>query len=155
MRQNHSLNHRKKELKDKPEPPQPPRIATTPVDSPTTTVLVGPKTPELPTLPSIPKENIPPFSQADGDATPVVQVQPMYPAEAARSGQEGWVLVAFNIDKLGNVTDAKVLDADPKRTFNKAALRAIKKWRYKPKVENGVALAQANQQVKLDFTLEQ
>ncbi|WP_133408414.1 energy transducer TonB [Parashewanella tropica] len=144
----------KPELKDKPEPPKPPKFPVPTSETPNTTVLVGPKTPELPTLPTVTKEKIPAFPSTDGSATPIVQVQPMYPPEAARDGKEGWVLVAFNIDKLGKVTDAKVIDADPKRTFDKAALRAIKKWRYKPRSENGVALAQSNQQVKLDFTLE-
>ena len=87
------------------------------------------------------------------DALPVVQVTPQYPIGAARDGKEGYVILEFDISTLGSVTNVSVVDAQPKRLFNKSAVRAIKGWKYKPKVVEGNPVVQPKQQVRLDFTL--
>jgi protein TonB len=89
------------------------------------------------------------------EALPIVQVSPRYPISAAQSGKEGYVILEFDITEKGTVSNVKVLDANPKRIFNKSAIQAIKNWKYKPKMEEGVPVVQPNQQVQLDFTLEQ
>jgi protein TonB len=89
----------------------------------------------------------------DGDATPIVRVEPRYPIEAARNGTEGWVMLSFTIDELGGVTDVKVIDAQPKRVFDREAKRALRKWKYKPKIEEGKAMKQPDMKVRLDFSL--
>lgn len=91
---------------------------------------------------------------SDGDATPIVRIEPKYPMAAARDGIEGYVVMTFTIDALGGVTDVKVIEAKPKRLFNKAATRALRKWKYKPKVEDGKALIQTGLSVRLDFNIE-
>ncbi len=88
------------------------------------------------------------------DALPVVQVSPQYPIAAARDGKEGYVVLEFDISTLGSVTNVSVIDANPKRIFNKSAVRAIKGWKYKPKVVEGNPVTQKKQQVRLDFTLD-
>lgn len=90
----------------------------------------------------------------DGDAAPIFRMDPKYPMKAAREGIEGYVVMSFTIDKLGGVTDVKVIEAQPKRIFDKAAKRALKKWKYKAKVEDGVALVQTGLTVRLDFNIE-
>ncbi|WP_282167343.1 energy transducer TonB [Shewanella japonica] len=90
----------------------------------------------------------------EGDAMPVVQVSPQYPMDAARDGKEGYVIVMFDISSSGAVINAQVLEAEPKRTFNRAALQAINNWKYKPKTVKGQGVIQHNQQVRLDFTLD-
>ena len=94
-------------------------------------------------------------SQGDGGAMPIVRVDPKYPTEAARDGKEGWVELAFSIDKAGNVFDAKVVNAEPKRLFNRSALKALKRWKYRPKIENGQPVVQSGLQVMLEFNLQQ
>lgn len=89
----------------------------------------------------------------DGDATPIVRIDPKYPPQAARDGKEGWVRLSFTINELGGVEDVKVLDAEPKRIFDREARRALLKWKYRPKVVDGKAEKQFNMQVQLDFTL--
>lgn len=91
----------------------------------------------------------------DGDATPIVRINPKYPPQAARDGTEGWVKLSFTIDTVGGVTDVKVIDAKPKRIFDREARRALKKWKYKPKYVDGKAVAQPGMTVQLDFKLEQ
>jgi len=57
----------------------------------------------------------------DGDATPIVRIEPKYPIQAARDGKEGYVILSFTINKIGGVEDVKVLEAKPKRVFDKEA----------------------------------
>ena len=91
----------------------------------------------------------------DGQASPIVRVPPKYPVSAARDGVEGWVELNFSIDETGRVIDAKVVQAEPKRLFNKAALNAIKRWKYKPTIDGGTAKVQRGQSVVLEFKLDQ
>lgn len=94
-------------------------------------------------------------SAMTAEALPVVQVSPRYPIDAAQSGKEGYVVVGFDITADGTVSNVRVLDANPKRVFDKAALSAVQNWKYKPKFDAGKAVAQLNQQVQLDFKLDQ
>jgi len=90
---------------------------------------------------------------AEGDIIPVVVIRPMYPRDAAISGTEGWVKVEFTITETGTVKDARVIDARPPRVFNREAIRAILKWKFKPRVVEGVAVERRASQV-IDFTLD-
>jgi protein TonB len=89
---------------------------------------------------------------AEGDIIPVVVIRPMYPREAAIAGTEGWVEVEFTITEVGTVKDARVIDANPARIFNREALRAILKWKFKPRVVEGVAVERRATQI-IDFSL--
>ena len=91
----------------------------------------------------------------DGQAIPVVRMEPKYPIDAARDGIEGWVKLVFSIDILGQVQDIQVVDAQPSRTFEREAKRALAKWKYKPKVVGGEPQAQQGLEVVLDFKLNQ
>lgn len=77
---------------------------------------------------------------AEGDAVPMVVIQPMYPREAAIEGIEGWVRLEFTIMPDGSVKSPKVIEAEPRRIFNREALRAILKWKFKPRVVEGQAV---------------
>ncbi|MBU2871325.1 energy transducer TonB [Colwellia sp. E2M01] len=89
----------------------------------------------------------------DGDATPIVRIEPKYPMDAARDGKEGYVVLSFSINEIGGVEDVEVIEAQPKRVFDKEARRALRKWKYKPKVEEGKALRQTGLTVRLDFKM--
>jgi protein TonB len=73
----------------------------------------------------------------DGDTLAIVRVLPRYPNRALSRGIEGWVLLEFTIDQLGQAVDLAVIEADPKGMFDRAALNAIKKWKYRPKMQDG------------------
>jgi protein TonB len=91
---------------------------------------------------------------AEGDVIPVVVIRPMYPREAAIAGTQGWVKVEFTITEVGTVKDPKVVDARPPRVFNREAIRAILKWKFKPRVVDGTAVERRATQV-IDFTLDE
>lgn len=94
------------------------------------------------------------LTRPTGDASPIVRINPKYPTSAARDGIEGWVQLSFNISPTGEVIDATVVNSEPKRIFDREALRAIKRWKYRPKVIEGVAQLQTGQTVQLDFKLD-
>src|SRR5690348_9666338 len=63
------------------------------------------------------------------------KVEPVYPREAKQKNIRGDVMVRAVIDKRGHVVDAMVVKGDP--LFGKAAVDAVKQWRYEPFTLNG------------------
>lgn len=90
----------------------------------------------------------------EGDIIPIVVIRPMYPRDAAIKGQEGWVKIEFTITAIGTVKSPRVIEAKPPRVFNREAIRAILKWKFKPRVINGVAVDRQAVQI-IDFNLDQ
>lgn len=90
---------------------------------------------------------------SDRDVIPLVRINPDYPQRALNRGIEGWVVVQFTITAAGTVKDPKVIDADPKGYFEDAAVKAVSRWRYNPKVEEGVAVERVGVQTLIRFQL--
>ncbi len=86
------------------------------------------------------------------DVMPLVRIPPRYPRSAARRNIEGVVKIAFTITKDGRVKDPKVLMAIPEGVFENAAIKAIMKWKFNPKIVNGVAIEQTAAQ-EIEFKL--
>jgi len=94
------------------------------------------------------------ISSMGSEVTPLIRIEPNYPRKAAMQGIEGWVQLKFNITPSGSVSDVKILDSKPPRIFDRSAVRALLKWKYRPKIEDGVPVEQKNLKVQLDFKLE-
>ena len=60
----------------------------------------------------------------------VKKVAPKYPEMAHRKGVSGYVLVEYKLDEKGRAQDIEVVEAQPKRVFSKAAIRALKRSRF-------------------------
>jgi len=90
---------------------------------------------------------------AAGEVIPIVIIQPTYPRQAALAGTEGWVRVEFTITTSGTVTDARVVDAQPPQLFDREAIRAIRRWKFRPRVVDGVVVERRATQL-IDFRLE-
>lgn len=80
-------------------------------------------------------------SAENRDAQVVRMVPAKYPLEAARNGEQGWVDVAFTVNPDGSVSDVHVTDAEPRRVFDRAAIDAVSRWRFKPALINGAPTA--------------
>ncbi|WP_303907157.1 energy transducer TonB [Thiohalomonas denitrificans] len=89
----------------------------------------------------------------DREVMAVSRVPPRYPYRAERSGIEGWVKVSFLVTEQGGVQDAVVVESEPEQTFDQAAIRAVLKWKFKPRIENGEPVAVRVQQV-VNFRLD-
>jgi protein TonB len=90
---------------------------------------------------------------SDRDVVPLVRVDPEYPPRARAQGLEGWVDLEFTISPAGTVQDARVIGSQPSFVFDRAALKAVRRWRYNPKIERGVAVARPGIRVRLRFEL--
>lgn len=90
----------------------------------------------------------------DTDVMPRVRVNPDYPPQAITRNIEGWVRVRFTVSAIGTVRDAVVVASEPGTTFDEAALKAIARWRYNPRVENGEAVERVGLQTIIRFELE-
>ena len=76
---------------------------------------------------------------------PIKRVEPDYPPAAVRSGTTGFVEVEFTVDAAGKVSSVSVVNAKPTRTFENAAVKAVKQWQFAPGGGRG--------KVRLDFNL--
>lgn len=72
----------------------------------------------------------------------VREVPPVYPREAERLGVKGWVDVEFTIAPDGTTQDVVVRSSQPQRTFDQAAVDAVKRWRFAPVMRDGATVAQ-------------
>ena len=89
----------------------------------------------------------------DSDVVPLVRVDPQYPPKARQRRIEGWVDIEFTIGPAGTVENPKVIGANPATVFERSALRAVRRWRYNPKVVDGVAVERRGVRVRLRFEL--
>lgn len=95
------------------------------------------------------------LSAGEGDYLPIIKVAPVYPRRAANRGIEGFVVVEFTVTRKGTVKDVKVIESDPTSSiFHKAARRAAAKFKYKPRVVDGKAVAVPGVRNLIRFKLE-
>lgn len=66
------------------------------------------------------------------DLRPLSTPAPRFPPEALRAGTSGEVQVEFTVGTDGSVTAARVVNAEPRRVFDRAALDAVQRWRFQP-----------------------
>ncbi len=88
---------------------------------------------------------------SDMDAVPLVRIAPEYPRRAAQLNLKGWVLLEFTVTTLGTTENIRVVDSEPPRTFDKSAMRAVKKFKYRPKVVDGQPVIQHGVQIVISF----
>jgi periplasmic protein TonB len=90
----------------------------------------------------------------DREVIPIVRIAPDYPPKPLLEQIEGWVKVQFTIAPSGSVRDAFVVESNPKDVFDASALKAIARWRYNPKIEDGVAVERVGVQTVIRFQLQ-
>jgi protein TonB len=78
------------------------------------------------------------------------KVQPSYPEQALKAGLQGAVVLQAWIGKDGSIRDLKLVDGS--LLLGQAAVKAVKQWRYKPCLRNGVAV-EAETYVTVNFRL--
>jgi len=90
---------------------------------------------------------------AEGDYLPIVRVAPVYPARALSRGLEGFVDLSFTVTTAGTVKDPIVLQSTSS-LFERAATRAVLKFKYKPRVVDGVPVEVSGVKTRISFQLE-
>jgi protein TonB len=91
---------------------------------------------------------------AEGDYLPIVRVAPVYPARALSRGIEGYVDMSFTVTTTGTVRDPIVLFSTSS-LFERAATRAVLKFKYKPRVVDGVPVDVSGVKTRISFKIEE
>jgi periplasmic protein TonB len=156
------LKARKRTLPDKPPPrqkPPPPKMVSTPakpvdaampsIDIPNVEIPVGSPRIEGSLLGGLEIG----AREVDTSLVPIFMIRPEYPMRAAKRRIEGWVRVEFTVDKQGHVVDPVVVESNPGSVFDRAAIKALSRWRFKPKIVGGIAVEQRAVQL-LNFKLD-
>lgn len=136
-----------------------------------------PKPPEIPQEmppqdmdsvdPNAPTINIPPPSVgndlniggpggmniAEGDYLPIVRVAPIYPARALSRNLEGYCDMSFTVTPAGTTIDP-VAEFCTSSLFDRSAQRAVLKFKYKPRVVDGVPQSVSGVKTRITFKIE-
>lgn len=132
-------------VKKKPKPKPIKKVVKTPtvkteavIPSPVTSVKPTKVVAKVPVKVARPKMS----NKVNSNVHATYKVSPKYPKRAANRRQQGWVKVQFIITASGRVKSPFVVSSKPSGVFNKAALKAIRRWKFKAKIVNGQAVAQ-------------
>jgi periplasmic protein TonB len=69
----------------------------------------------------------------------IASVAPKYPAELRKARVEGRVTILFLLDENGQVQDPRI-ETSSRPEFEKPALEAVRRWRFKPGMKDGQAV---------------
>jgi protein TonB len=94
-----------------------------------------------------------PDMYSDGPLVALVRVSPVYPARALSQGLEGTVIVQFDVSAKGQVVNIVVIESSH-RIFEQAAIQAAERFRFKPRVIDGIALETYGIQNLFRFSLD-
>ena len=94
------------------------------------------------------------FGVSDGEYLPIVKVAPVYPSRALSRGLEGYVIVEFTVTQTGATKDVVVVESTSS-LFERAAVDAAYKFKYKPRVIDGVAVEVPGVRNKITFEITQ
>jgi TonB family protein len=87
-------------------------------------------------------------SHTSSDLKPIMRVNPQYPIEAAEKGIEGAVIMSFDVDPQGSVSNVKVIGSVPEKVFDHNAKLALSQWEYDNPTGNTISA-----EVQIDFVL--
>jgi len=91
-------------------------------------------------------------AQNVSDIMPLVRINPEYPVDALAARLEGTVMLEFTVTATGTIKDAVVVESSAP-VFDAAALAALGKWRYQPKMENGQPVERVGVRTVIRFQL--
>lgn len=78
-------------------------------------------------------EAVPPMAAEPAPPKLITFVRPEYPNEALVHGFEGWVAVGLDVTAAGNVVNPRIEDSSSGGLFHRAALVAVRQWKYEPR----------------------
>ena len=153
------------EIKTPPPPPppppprkivEPPKMQQTyvpppdvPVPTQTTEPVITSVTPTPPPEPVVIAPPAPPVVEAPPappkpairrGAVPIERVEPVYPREAIKDNiSNGKVVARLQVDEKGLVTSVTIVEANPRKVFDREVIRALSLWKFKPEGDRYIA----------------
>jgi protein TonB len=79
---------------------------------------------------------------------------PRYPSDALRKGESGTVLVRVEVDVNGAPAGVALVQRSGSRDLDRAAMEAVRKWRFMPAQRDGQAIA-ASLVIPIDFKADE
>lgn len=89
----------------------------------------------------------------DGDVIPLVRMPAQYPNKAKRRNIEGFVKARLEVNVQGTVDSVEIIEAKPRGVFERSAIRALYKYKFKPQMIDGKPQAQTVTQT-LEYSLD-
>lgn len=114
-------------------------VETAPPPPPTRPRPVAPPAPPAPTV-----------NAATSDPLPVSSPPPRYPSDAMRRGESGDVLLRVQVGADGVPKAVEVVRSSHSRSLDRAAIDAVRKWRFQPARQGGQAV-EGTVQVPISF----
>lgn len=102
----------------------------------------------------IPTKSLPSITVGDGNLVKQVMIAPIYPRRALERGIEGFVDVAYDVTAYGSTTNLQILHAEPAGVFDRAALAAVAKWKFRPQIIDDEPVATPNLRERVRFSIE-
>ncbi len=133
-----------------PEPPTIPESPAPSTESAAAPIRVALAAPE----PATTYDGTVALAVNDGPLVAVLRVQPNYPSRAAIEGLEGHVVVEFTVLPDGSTAGHRVIESSH-RIFESAAIRAAERFRFRPRVLEGVPVATHGVRNLFRFEMEQ
>lgn len=129
------------------QPPPPPPVVHDPSFRPTVGVQLG-------VLPDLGADlDIGTGFNPDRDAQPLVRIPPQYPPQCMDHARDvETVVVELNVTPEGTVINVNVVNST-NRCFDRAAIRAVERWRYAPRIVDNVAQPRFGVRTAVDFLI--
>lgn len=96
----------------------------------------------------------PNIGYGSGGLVKQVMLAPEYPRHALSRGIEGFVDIEYDVTAYGATSNLRVLHAEPEGVFERAALAAVAKWKFRPQVVDEQAVATYGLKERLRFSIE-
>ncbi len=93
------------------------------------------------------------FNSNDGEYLPIFRAPPIYPRRAQERGLCGWVELLYTVTASGGTKDA-VVTSSSSRIFERAAVKAAEKYKYKPRQVGGKPVDVPNVPIRIKFEME-
>jgi len=133
-----------------PEPAETPSHAP-PIDPSGKTTPIG--VASSATVPTGPTMHAGHWGALDSAIINIINAQPDYPIKASELGMDGYVIVSFDVTEIGTVENVRIVETSHKM-FNRAAIKAAERSRYKPKTVDGSAQVTRGLQKLFTFKME-
>ncbi len=79
---------------------------------------------------------------------PIERVEPTYPREAIRDNiASGKVVARLQVNEKGLVTEVIIVEANPRRVFDREVIRSLSQWKFAPDGDRYIA------EIEISFVL--
>src|ERR1700682_3773450 len=122
----------------------PPNVPVTTTSEPVISSVSPTPPPEpvaiAPPAPPVVEAPAPPKPTTRRGAVPSERVEPIYPREAIKDNiASGKVVARLQVDEKGLVTSVTIVEANPRRVFDREVIKALSQWKFKPEGDRYIA----------------